>query len=207
VNYLWFIIGKSLRRIAKFFNTTILFFSKTGLKSINATIDYGDLVRFQKKKLQSSQLFLFADGLIDSETLIGKNIKDSPHFDLISTIYNNKPLENCEYIIRAEEGRLDMRAASFYDPEFYLEKFRSQQKHFAKNKVTPLVVLPLDGKYYILDGKHRAAFFAFKEKPIDAYILPSIKEKPFLNNVLKKLHSKKLDNFSKNILILEKALK
>ncbi len=206
VKYWWFQVGKIIRRIASFFNTTILFFSKFGLKSINAKIDFGDLSKLEKKQLSSDELFLFVDGLVDSETLVGENMKNSPHFELMSTIDSQKSLDNCEYIIRAQEGRLDMRAGTFYDAKFYLEKFQALKNDFELNKVTPLLVFPLDDKYFILDGKHRAAYFALKEKPIEAYIVMSVKNQPFLNNVLKKMHSNNSVNFSKNISLLEKAL-
>ncbi len=206
VKYWWFQVGKVIRRIASFFDTTILYFSKFGLKSINAKIDFGDLSKLKKKQLSSNELFLFVDGLIDSETLVGKNIKDSPHFQLISTLDSQKLIDNCEYITRAQDGRLDMRGGTFYDTKFYLEKFQTLKNDFELNKVTPLLVFPLDERYFILDGKHRAAYFALKEKPIEAYIVMSIKNQPFLNRVWKKIHSNNSANFSKNISLLEKVL-
>lgn len=109
------------------------------------------------------ELFLGYDYLKDDFTLLDTPIKESPHFDMMKRLYNGENISDCDYINRWISGTLDWRHG-FIRPknyDFFTQRFNISKENIEKNDINPVIVYKLGGKYYIYDGKHRAAMCAY----------------------------------------------
>jgi len=207
MKYVLFQARKLIRRIFQLFGWSTFYFTKTGLKYINPKVNYKKDLELKKKMLQPDELFLFADGLRDEFTLLDKPIKKSPHYQLMEDLKNGFDIENNLYINYAAKGKLDMRDETFYPMCYYVERFKKQESLIENNKATPIKVFPLNGKYYILDGKHRAALFALLDKEIKSLIVTNLPGISFFKKTLQQLENSKSKEFKRNIALLKEALK
>lgn len=144
--------------------------NSVGLKNTNASdllVSYimhrGDML-----KIEPSQLFLGPDFLKDKYTLLGRCITDSPHIGFVSALMNNEPIEDTEYIQRFLNGTLDWRSPTIMpkDKMCFYNKFEHSLSEIQSGEYTPVTVYLQGGKYYIYDGKHRAALCALLGKGV-----------------------------------------
>jgi hypothetical protein len=164
--YYAFALVKRILRLSKrnfFYNT------KYGMKIISPKKDYSlnycnssDLLL-----IDPVNLYLGIDGLFDEYTLVGKNIFDSPHYNLI-VCSEKKDLKNCEYIWREERGCLDSRDFKYVPLKRHLMEYNRIKNEMLLNKTKPILFYKVNGKMYLKDGKHRAALYAFMGKKIPA---------------------------------------
>jgi len=207
MKFVLFQVRKLIRRIFALFGWNSFYFTSTGLKYINAKINYEEDEKLEKKTLVPDEVFLFIDGLKDKFTHLDKPIKKSPHYQLMSDLKNGFDIEKNIYIIHATKGTLDMRDETFYPQTLYTKRFKTQNRAIENNQVDPIKVLPLNGKYYILDGKHRAALLALLDKKIESLIIPNLSNIPLFKKTLWHIEKSELKEFGHHISILKEALK
>ena len=201
-----FVLIKIFRRILKVVDRHYLFVSSKGIKSINSKLNLQSLDSFTTQELSPEQLFLFIDGLVNEETLADLNIAESPHYQLISRMIASESFMDCDYVIRAEAGTLDMRPPTLYSVAYYQERHNELMAKIRKGGKDPILVLQLKEKYYMLDGKHRAAYFATQNQRIEAKVFSSLKGEPFTEDVYQKMAKNNSSQFSKNLDLLKIAL-
>ena len=127
-----------------------------------------------EKNLNANELFLGPDYLRDEYTLIDVNIVDSPHYSFMQALSTHQELENTEYIKRKKVGSLDWRDAEPVRSGFLLraqDKFKTREEEIMSNQYEPITVYEHNGRFYIYDGKHRAALCALLNKPIKCKIV------------------------------------
>ena len=147
-----------------------LFETNVGIKSINGksfrvpckTIG-GELVT-----LSSEDLFMGPDLLKDEYTLLGCNIKESPHYSLMDDLLHNRDIAKSIYIKRRKEGTIDSRIGIKENSSLsiYKERFSKRYKEVVEQKYAPVCIYKVAEKYYIFDGKHRAALCAALGMPV-----------------------------------------
>lgn len=146
-----------------------------GLKNINmgkvATLETPYVI--SHIILNSTELFLGPDFLKDQYTLLGKTILDSPHYQFMQAMLTNKPLEQTEYVKRWLTGTLDWRRSLPLKNqcERWKASFESKMKEVETGKYSEIWVYAVNGKYFIYDGKHRAALCAVLGKPIHCSVI------------------------------------
>lgn len=200
-----------IARICRRLDLSGLYFGKYGIKSFNQLINSNHLSLFatgQPVKLPISELHIGFDGLNDTSTLLDTSIADSPFFQLVQAMENNAPLNSCEYFKRVVQGTLDFRPA---------QKIRNTQIQQAKmkflesktlietNQNFPVKTFTVAGRYYIADGKHRAAaclLLGVKEVSCQD-MTPAIYDS-FYNWVYRKM-KRRPDEFRKHIRWFEDA--
>ena len=117
--------------------------------------------------LKPEQLFLSIDYLRDKYTLLDCNIKDSPHYGLMKALLEGDSISETDYIKRARKGTLDSRFLSGYvDEDYYRENFYRRKNQIESGDQTPIKVFKVNDRYYIKDGKHRAALCSLLGFPI-----------------------------------------
>lgn len=142
--------------------------TKTGIKTLNAGAfrlgegwDCGERVM-----LSASQLFLGPDMLNDNYTLLDKCITDSPFIEFMSLLNNGKDVSRCDYFIRTTKGCLDGRVPELPNINRMKSRFKQQKVSITNDDYSPVKVYQIKGKYYIKDGKHRAALCALLQRPV-----------------------------------------
>ena len=123
----------------------------------------GTVLQEELTVLPVAELFLGVDGLKDAYTHCGKTISESPHAELITRIIKGNTLGKSEYVRLERIGALDGRD-TFWRPVSYHEKITRSRIEEARNpsatEEKPISVYEVGGKYYIADGKHRAALYS-----------------------------------------------
>ena len=197
-----------INKVSSIFKKNINFINKYGLKSTRAVLQNRKhpALLFQTHNiiyLNPQILTMGFDSLKDKYTHVGKNITESPHYELIDCCAKND-LENSIYVEFEKEGCLDGRTG-FVLPDFYeyhMKIYEQAKKRMETNTTTPIRVYLVDGSYYLFDGKHRAALYAyFKKESIPAIVVPTslVVNKKFIIFKLGK-------NFSKNKELAKKAI-
>ena len=159
---------KSLH-IVRFYNT------RYGLKNVGA----GYLLGAKKyssgviKEIVADKLFLGPDYLKDKYSLLNRPIAQSPHFDFVKAIKENGDLSSTDYIQRFVSGKLDWRRGSTMPRDFnYFEKMYFQSLgEIQSGDYNPVIIYSLGGKYYIYDGKHRAALCSLLGVPVKCMVV------------------------------------
>lgn len=201
-----FWVQKLLRRCLALIDKTYIYASSYGIKAINGKLSLAPLDSYPVEELDSNQLFLFFDGLEDEHTMLDLPIKQSPHFGFMKSLENHEAISTCEYIHKAESGKLDMRPPTFYPASMYQARFERLALELKENTVNPILVYLQEGKYYILDGKHRAAYLALHQKKIPARIITSLKDDPFLQKIYLKMSKHRSNRFTRTIDLLNIVL-
>jgi hypothetical protein len=161
--------------INKFFKeafVAVIYEAKVGIKPVNQLIssDFFELYQGARTSQDTGNLFLSFDGLKDRFSLMGTPITESPHYAFIKALECGNDLHSTEYVERMEAGTLDFRPATRLMKR-NINKFQSifQQKKeeiYSRKIPQEIKALLLNGKYYIADGKHRAALCAMYGLPI-----------------------------------------
>ncbi len=151
------------------------FKTSCGLKHFNMNL----LVRIPPSEndkycvLSPEELYLGIDYLTDENTLLDTPLSKSPHYDLVCKMNNNEDISECEYIKRWRKGTLDWRYG-FRKPKnynFFVNKFNDSKKNIIEGKNKPSLVYKVGEKYYIFDGKHRAAMCLLNNIDVPCYII------------------------------------
>ena len=144
--------------VSAFYHTPV------GVKVVNPafTSEMLEYPLFDKPLVEekTDALLLAVDGLMDRYTLLGTAIGDSPHMSLVRALHAGEDIAANAYVRRASAGTLDRRPRHPITPHFlaYLQRsFASQIAAVESGSALPIKVLRVAGRYYIADGKHRAA--------------------------------------------------
>lgn len=154
-----------------------------------------------RKNLSTNDLFLGIDFLKDKYTLINTCINDSPHYYLMEALLNNINILKTDYVNRMAKGCLDERRELpeyLNKKNYFLKCFYKKKIQIEKNNIEPIKIYIVKNKFYIYDGKHRAAMHALLNKKVECDIYDRsilynllqerfekmlIEEKKFLNNI------------------------
>lgn len=179
-----------------------LFFNKVGLKEINSSLDKINLDNYKQKSWEAmpeDKLYLLPDFLYDEHTLLGKEIKESPHYGLMNALNNKEEFMNLEYIKRSKKGTIDMRRALNYKTNFYQEMYRMRRAEISGNQIKPILLTKVNDIYYILDGKHRAALLKVLNKSCPCIYLENFNIKQYYAAYWKKIQSQNTNRFKKHM--------
>lgn len=179
------------RKIATHFFFTRLYESNVGVKYVmpifNPTINGVSDVFL----LQPNELFLDFDALKDKYTLCDVAVSESPHLGFLQCLNKGGNIKETEYIKRFEKGTIDIRVpyhVTSRDLWIFKNTFDSRKKEVESGQYEPVVVYLLGGKYYIADGKHRAAMCALLKQPVKCVLINnSYLEDSFYGWILKKM--------------------
>ena len=149
------------RRIAKKFFFTKVYETKVGIKYVYPIFDPS----FQETStsvisMKAQDLYLEFDALKDDYTLCGVSLTSSPHLEFLKALQTGGKLKTTDYVRRFESGTLDMRTSRYVGKDmltFYASKFEKRRKEVLNGDYKPVSIYKVGGKYYIADGKHRAA--------------------------------------------------
>lgn len=155
---------------------TWLYETPVGIKCSNSIIANVKYTKLEEKYLPSDQLFLGVDFLKDKFTLCGQSISDSPHYNLMKALDNNEPIKTTDYWRRIKNGTLDSRSKSNpikKEVEYFYSQFKKRKDEVLSGQYEPISVFFFDDRYYIEDGKHRAALCAYLKKDVRCNIISS----------------------------------
>ncbi len=193
-------------KVFRLFHITYVYQGRTGLKELNPCVSNGQYQVIEYKEIPYDQLFLGIDFLNDNNTLIDTPIATSPHFELMRTLSEGNDYMKTEYVERMLRGALDER---YVIVSYCLNKsyFRScYEKHIAEYEEgidREIVVYQLNGKYYLHDGKHRAAMCALIKKSVRCKVITP--ESAYNDFNLQKIHKLLSDNkYQKHIKFFER---
>ena len=174
-------------------------FTKYGLKTINI-----HLVRQEPRvisetafELDPKELFLGIDYLNDNYTLLDTSILASPHIKFIDAIFKGDELSKTDYIERYQKGTLDGRMGRPKIRDFSLFKTRCNLRIKQLEDMQPVLVYQVNKRYYIYDGKHRAALCALKGAKVKCLLVDYF----FKDNALFKVMTKE-NNYKKHLNLL-----
>lgn len=103
------------------------------------------------------------DGLTDAWTLLGVPVPESPTFAFMQALEQGQPLAETAYIRRLVDGTLDQRwpyGARHLRFQRFRQLYAARRAQILAGTYPPVRVLRVAGKYYVLNGKHRAALCA-----------------------------------------------
>lgn len=122
--------------------------------------------------IDPNNLFLGIDFLKDRYTLLGCRINETPHFELMKVMLNDGDINRSDYIKRIKRGTLDARFLyRRIEKSYYQNYFSNRKREIEADDVTPILVYRVNNRYFIKDGKHRAALCALLNKPIHATVI------------------------------------
>lgn len=161
IHYLYYKAIYAQRKLARRFFLTKLYESKVGIKSVNSIFNLR-IVNTTSEffYVNTKDLFLEFDGLKDPYTLCDTPIAYSPHLFFLKAIQHGEDLEKTDYIQRCISGTIDMRSPRLIDQKtlvLFKEKFHERRQEVLNDTYKPIAIYKKENKYYIADGKHRAA--------------------------------------------------
>lgn len=179
-----------------------------GLKNINmsARVIPPEICGKEIIEISPDELFLGYDYLKDNFTLLDAPIKKSPHYDMMKRLYEGQNIADCDYIKRWMSGTLDWRYG-FIKPDnftFFINRFNQSKENIKNNEIKPVIVYKLCEKYYIYDGKHRAAMYAYNESSVPCIVVDSkhmfsgVWEEMFMKVLNKKDYTKHTELYKKH---------
>ena len=153
------------------------YFSKCGLKNIGASRLLGakHLSPIMITEIASTELFLGPDYLRDGYSLLNCCINESPHFGFMQALKTGESITETDYMQRYIEGSLDWRRGAIKpkNMERFFDKFSESQADIISGKSRPITTYIVGGRYYIFDGKHRAALCALLGVPVKCAVVGS----------------------------------
>ena len=152
------------------------YFNQKGLKNVNMGLvaQIKSPYVLEKKELSASELYLGPDFLTDRYSLIGTTIVDSPHREFVACFLENKSVEATDYAKRWSDGTLDWRRQMPVSVSIaeWKKVAKKRIQEVENNNYKPVLVYLHDEKYYIYDGKHRAALCAAFGKKVVCEVIP-----------------------------------
>lgn len=156
------------KRIFKCFDVSMIYHTSAGIKSFNQLISSDAFVPYGSNSagfVNTKHLRLGIDNLVDSYANIGKPVNESPHFELIDNIMQDKGIEGCDYFYRLEIGALDLRPPQKVKGTLVVNKTRADILGIHKSIMTghcePIKTIGYGNIKYIIDGKHRASLYHY----------------------------------------------
>lgn len=155
---------------------TWLYNTSVGIKCFNPIIKNERYSVLGQKEVSPENLFLDIDFLKDKYTLCDTSILDSPHYGLMIALERNEDIRHTDYWQRTIKGTIDSRQKTVPSKKEYNQFYSTYQQK--KNEVSsgdyaPIKVYCVNNKYYIADGKHRAALCAMMGKLVKCNIISS----------------------------------
>ena len=195
------------REIADRLFFTKLYEARVGIKYVLPIYDptfssNGDLFY-----LESDELFLDFDALKDKYTLCDIPVNKSPHLGLMMALENKDDIRKTDYINRFENGILDIRTprnVSKTDLVRFKDKFVSRKAEVQDCSYKPVAVYKVSGKYYIADGKHRAAMCAMLKMPVKCVVVDCNYLSDSFNQWIFQKMKKHPELYKKNIAFFER---
>lgn len=198
----------ALRKLAKRNTFTVLYETKVGVKNLYSIFD----PVFQTEDenviyVRASELYLDFDALRDKYTLCDVPLGKSPHLDFLKKIDAGIDIRETDYIRRVERGTIDMRPPRFVNNNmltFFKAKFKERKEEVSTGNYRPVSIYVMNGKYYIADGKHRAAMCALLGVDVKCIIIGNrYLEDSFYQWVCKKMLQNP-SQYNKNISFFER---
>lgn len=201
-----------LEKIARIFHFRFFYCERCGIKAINCLhIDTGNwqdnathLLKISKKRI-----YLGFDFLKDEYSFIDTPLLESPHYKLMKEMFENKCIDQSEYIHLLSKGRLDERREinSFdIDKKRMSLLFEKRCEEVKSDSYKPVMVFKANnGKFYIVDGKHRAALASLFCDSIKCVVVDFDTFYSFINKrLLPKINNKK---YNKHYLFIKRNYK
>ena len=180
-----------IAKICRLCKWTITYESATGIKEINPKMVALLSDQGKREIIPYDKLYLGVDFLKDDLTLLDVPITQSPHYDLMKVLVEGRDHKKTEYVQRMLRGCLDERyeiVAYYLDKDYFTNRFKQRKKEIDEEISKPVTVYYINEKYYIYDGKHRAALFAFCGKEIYCNVIDAkIVFESFSKNISKRL--------------------
>lgn len=204
-NFLYYGFWRVLEKICLKLHVFIFIKTLKGIKNVNIDNLYGDDILEPETgeifDISPSKLFLSVDYLKDNYTLLDCCLIDSPHYGFVSAINSGQKIQRTEYYQRFIKGYLDGRHCQrTRDVSYFFNKNEKAKQDISCGSYKPVSVYFWKGRYYICDGKHRAALCAYLNKDVRCVLVPSIsgfKESAIHKEIYRiMLHDK---DFSKHI--------
>lgn len=183
------------------------YFSKTGLKAFNSKQKPVDISKYSYEHIEispSQQVFLFADFLFDEHTLLQKEIKESPHYELMQVLLQNKSPIRANYTRLAKNGSLDTRPSVNYKEAFYRSIFEMRKKEIEENRIKPALVIKINDLYYVLDGRHQLSLCKLLDKNCPCIYIENFDIKNFYASFWKKIRAEKSKKFKTHLAFYNK---
>lgn len=160
-------------------NIYILLKTRIGIKNLNMlplTRRYGSEAENDNPIFVTpSDLYLGPDYLKDKYTLLGKCILESPHYDFMRAINDNMDITQTEYYSRIVAGKLDGRHRQRKRNKMFFHSKKQEAEVAIDNGIyAPVKIYKWKERYYIYDGKHRAALCALKNKNVKCILIKPI---------------------------------
>ena len=192
-----------LHKLIKITHKTLYYESKYGIKAYNKPLFANESPQTDMAYIPADSIFLSYDGLKNQYTLVDKCILESPHIELMRLIEHGEDIYRSEYVERERYGYLDGRFEIQVNQamlDYHINQFRKNKALVLEESYIPPVVYSLGKKYYLIDGKHRAAVCGMLGKNIKCSIVPAdvICEYVYTKQLLTKMQ-KIGSAYSKNI--------
>ena len=153
--------------------------TRAGVKNINVDRLYSDSITSNNLNdiilIAPSELYLGTDFLKDKYSLIDSCITESPHYTFIKDLNEGRDIKKTEYYQRFVSGKLDERHCQWgRKVSYFIDKNEKAKQSIEKGDYKPVAVYSWKGRYYIYDGKHRAAFCALMNKNVRCMVISPI---------------------------------
>ncbi len=155
---------------------TVIYESKTGLKELNPVFNKRECAETVSCVIPVEELFLGVDFLNDEHTLMDTPITKSPHFGLMKTLSENGDIMQTDYVKRMLRGALDERfeiTAYCLDRSYFPTCYQKGVTALQNGAGEEITVYQKNGRYYLHDGKHRAALCALLHKEAKCRVVPA----------------------------------
>lgn len=178
------------------FSCTGLVKTGVGIKLINQIVTsnyFNDIIVEVKTNLEFQQLLAGPDFLKDEYTLIGRNISEWPHYELIKCLDKDLPVNNCSYIKKRQNGTLDSRKKQKVSIEKLENIYQEKLDAMEKGKIFGIKVFtPYDNIYTVADGRHSLAMaFYFNYRNLRFDIIQNLTFDTYFRWIFKKIESDK----------------
>lgn len=205
-------IQNFIHKVCKAFHKTVYFQNQYGVKAFNKPMfDNSSADIGEKIILKADDLYLGFDGLKDKYTLCGKSLLESPHYELMSRLYDEIPdFYNCEYVRREKYGYLDGRMGYIINKnmiDMHQNAYKKSLVSLKQGKQKEVLIYYCVDKYYILDGKHTASLCATLGKDISciAIDIHYLQDDRYNKKILE-IMGQHPDLYSKNICLLSRII-
>lgn len=162
-------------KVCRLLKKTVIYESKTGYKELNPKYPTEEIEKLEELCLEAHDLYLGIDFLKDEYSLIDCPISESPHYRLMKVLRDGEDWKSTEYVSRMLKGALDERyeILAFYLNEFYFPNcYHKRAAEIEANEASLVSVYQTNGRYYLHDGKHRAALCALMGMKVFCKVLP-----------------------------------
>lgn len=168
--YIW----RFLVKITKKLHIFMVINKRIGLKNLNLNLLIDTPSSGKFIVIAPQDLYLGPDYLVDKYTLLNCPIQKSPHYELMRTINENGNVRTTDYFQRYVNGCLDWRDVQNPKTDTklrFITKFHETKDEIVNGTYTPIKVCLVNKKYYICDGKHRAAMCALFHQSVSCELL------------------------------------